>query len=191
MTISLIVGLGNPGAQYEQTRHNVGWWWLDALGEQHSLSFKTEKKFFSEYAKTTIEGQDVHIIKPQTFMNESGKALLAAQQFYKIPLNEILVVYDDLDLPVGTIKCKKGGGHGGHNGMRDILRVLNKPDFLRLRIGIGHPGNKNKVHGYVLSKPSTDDQISISRAIDRSVDLLPYLFNKDAEHYTQHLHTEG
>lgn len=190
MTISLIVGLGNPGSQYQDTRHNVGWWWIDTLAEQQNATLKAEKKLFAECTKTNIAGHEVILAKPMTFMNESGKAVLAIQQFYKIPIENILVVYDDLDLPVGSVRFKKAGGHGGHNGIRDIVRVFGKPDFLRLRIGIDHPGNKNKVHSYVLSKPSSDDKISILNRIDYSVSHLPDLLDGNAEKFTQTLHTE-
>lgn len=166
-SISLIVGLGNPGNEYVDTRHNAGFWFLDELVRLFHGNFKNEKKFFGDVAKIHINNQELWLLKPNTFMNLSGKALQAIAQFYKINLENILVIHDELDLDPGTARLKKGGGHGGHNGLRDISARSGK-DFWRLRLGIGHPGDKNKVSGYVLNKPSSDDKISIERAIDNA-----------------------
>jgi len=167
-SINLIVGLGNPGNEYVDTRHNAGFWFVDELARQHHGHFKSDKKFFGSTARININAEEVWLLKPDTFMNLSGKALQALAQFYKIKLENILVVHDELDLDPGTARLKKGGGHGGHNGLRDISARMGK-DFWRLRLGIGHPGDKNKVSGYVLNKPSSGDKISIERAIDNAL----------------------
>lgn len=166
-SIKLIVGLGNPGNEHVDTRHNAGFWFLDELARMYHGSFKKDKKFFGDTAKVAICGKDIWLLKPDTYMNLSGKSLQALAQFYKVLPENILVVHDELDLEPGTARLKKGGGHGGHNGLRDISARMGK-DFWRLRLGIGHPGDKNKVSGYVLNKPSKDDRISIERAIDNA-----------------------
>ncbi|VAX14669.1 Peptidyl-tRNA hydrolase [hydrothermal vent metagenome] len=184
----MIVGLGNPGLEYEHTRHNAGFWFLDALNS--STPFRKEKKFYGEIARMFLGGQDVWLLKPDTFMNNSGQAVLALAQFYKIGLEHILVVHDDLDLPPGVVRLKQGGGHGGHNGLRDIISRLGGNGFLRLRLGIGHPGDKRKVHGHVLKKTSTDDQIEIDRAIDRALAVLPRVVEGELQKAMNELHTQ-
>ncbi|MCK5480797.1 MAG: aminoacyl-tRNA hydrolase, partial [Gammaproteobacteria bacterium] len=138
--IQLVAGLGNPGAKYEQTRHNAGFWFVDELARRYSTQFRSESKYKSDVARCTIDGGDCRLQKPLDFMNCSGQPVAALAGFYRIPRSAILIVHDDLDLPVGTIKLKKGGGHGGHNGLRDLISHLGGKDFLRMRIGIGHPG---------------------------------------------------
>jgi peptidyl-tRNA hydrolase, PTH1 family len=167
----LIVGLGNPGADYAETRHNAGFWLLDALAQQCSASFSTESKFFGMTAKAHIHGQAVHLLKPTTFMNRSGQSALALAQFYKIEPTEILIVHDELDIAPGQIRLKRGGGHGGHNGLRDLHRVFGA-EYARIRVGIGHPGHKDRVLGYVLGKPQAEDRRLIDEAID---DTLSYI----------------
>jgi len=188
--VSLIVGLGNPGSEYEKTRHNAGFWFLDELARQHSLSFKPEKKFHGEVARYKHAGEDVWLLKPMTFMNLSGQAVQALAHFYKINLDEILVVHDELDLSVDTARLKKGGGHGGHNGLRDIASKMGGNNYLRLRLGIGHPGDKNKVTNHVLKKASTDDQISIERNIERALNVLPLVIEGDIQKAMNELHTD-
>ncbi len=191
MSIKLIVGLGNPGSQYKQTRHNVGLWFLTELIAQNStINFKLEKKFKGEIAKTIIADKECILFFPTTFMNCSGEAIKAIATFYKIAPEEILIIHDDLDLPVGTIKFKKGGGHGGHNGLRNIIDHLHTKEFYRLRIGINHPGNRDLVVDYVLNKPSADDKLSILRAIDRGITLLPEIVRDEINKVMQELHTE-
>ena len=152
-SIQLIVGLGNPGAQYEDTRHNAGFWFVEQLARAYGGSLQPEKKFFGYAARITIGGQDVRLLTPSTFMNRSGQAVNAIATFYKIPPQAILVAHDELDHPPGIGRLKQGGGHGGHNGLRDIISSLgNNKDFCRLRIGIGHPGNSKAVVNYVLKK---------------------------------------
>lgn len=189
--VSLIVGLGNPGAEYENTRHNAGFWFVDAVARQHNASFKSEKKFHGEVARFTQQGQDVWLLKPMTYMNLSGQAVQALASFYKIGLENILVVHDDLDLPPGTVRLKKDGGHGGHNGLRDIISKMGGNQFQRLRIGIGHPGSKQKVTGHVLKKTSSDDQISIERAIDRALEVLPTVLDGELAKAMNTLHTDN
>ncbi|MDU1535460.1 MAG: aminoacyl-tRNA hydrolase, partial [Neisseria sp.] len=154
--IKMIVGLGNPGGEYEQTRHNAGFWFLDELAWQWKVSFKEEKKFFGEVARANLPDGDVWLLKPMTFMNRSGQSVAALAQFYKIKPEEILVVHDELDIPCGRIKFKLGGGNGGHNGLKDIQARLGTPDYYRLRLGIDHPGDRNLVVAYVLNKPSAE-----------------------------------
>ncbi|MGO3860014.1 MAG: aminoacyl-tRNA hydrolase [Neisseriaceae bacterium] len=163
--IKLIVGLGNPGPEYAQTRHNAGFWLVDELAYQWQARFKEEKKFFGEAVRASLPTGDVWLLKPNTFMNRSGQSVLALASFYKILPQEIMVVHDELDLLPGIAKFKKGGGHGGHNGLKDIQAKLSSPDFWRLRLGIGHPGDKNLVANFVLKKPLTAEQTLIDDAI--------------------------
>ncbi|MCK4864458.1 MAG: aminoacyl-tRNA hydrolase [Gammaproteobacteria bacterium] len=188
--VSLIVGLGNPGSEYERTRHNAGFWFLDELARQQNLSFKLDKKFHGEVARYKHNGEDVWLLKPTTFMNLSGQAVQALAHFYKINLDEILVVHDELDLSVDTARLKKGGGHGGHNGLRDIASKMGGNNYLRLRLGIGHPGDKSKVTNHVLKKASTDDQISIERNIERALNVLPLVIEGDIQKAMNELHTD-
>ncbi len=170
MTIKLIVGLGNPGAEYEATRHNAGVWFIQALANAYNLQFKAEKAYFGFTARGQIDGNDVRLLIPTTFMNLSGKAVQALSNFYKIEVEEILVAYDELDLPPGAAKLKKDGGHGGHNGLKSIIQSLgNRKDFHRLRLGIGHPGSKHLVTAHVLSKPSISDRKLIDNCIEDSL----------------------
>lgn len=188
--VSLIVGLGNPGSEYERTRHNAGFWFLDELVRQQGLSFKFDKKFHGDVARYKHAGEDVWLLKPMTFMNLSGQAVQALAHFYKIKLDEILVVHDELDLSVDTARLKKGGGHGGHNGLRDIASKMGGNNYLRLRIGIGHPGDKSKVTNHVLKKASTDDQISIERNIERALNVLPLVIEGEVQKAMNELHTD-
>lgn len=187
--VQLIVGLGNPGQEYKHTRHNAGFWFVDELARQFHTSFKPEKKFHGEIAKAHIHGRDVWLLKPDTYMNLSGQAVQSLANFYKVTIDEILVVHDELDIPVGDIKLKKGGGHGGHNGLRDIMQRMGK-EFLRLRIGIGHPGDKSKVTGHVLKKASSEDQIEIERAIDAAIRVMDLVVAGDAQKAMNKLHTK-
>ncbi|SPX85394.1 aminoacyl-tRNA hydrolase [Moraxella ovis] len=178
MTIKLIVGLGNPGNEYKDTRHNTGFWFVDKISEQFGISLSHDKKFHGDVGRGTIFGQDVRLLKPDTFMNRSGLAVVPLAKFYNITPNEILIAHDELDIAPGSIRLKTGGGHGGHNGLRDILPHIGA-DFHRLRIGIGHPGHASKVSGWVLSKPSNDDGISIDKALDCALDNLNLIMAGD------------
>jgi len=187
--IQLIIGLGNPGDKYSKTRHNAGFWFIDALADKYGASFKTETKFSGELAKANIGGQAVWLLKPSTFMNRSGLAAHQITQFYKIPTENILVAYDELDLPAGIVRLKKSGGHGGHNGLRDMHAQITK-EYLRLRLGIGHPGDSKKVADYVLSRPNQNDEIAIVNAIDRSLEVIPQIIAGDNQKAMNSLHTE-
>jgi len=171
--IQLIVGLGNPGPGYEPTRHNAGFWFVDELVRSCRQSFRSEQRFHSEVASCLLDGNEFRLQKPMTFMNRSGQAASALARFFKIPLQQILVVHDELDLPPGTIRLKKGGGHGGHNGLRDLISHLGSKDFYRLRVGIGHPGHRDQVVDYVLRKPSKEDRRQIDDAIYDALNIMP------------------
>ena len=168
--ITLIAGLGNPGAEYEKTRHNVGFWLVDRWAQALSTRFSPETSFFGEVAKARFGGRQLWLLKPSTFMNRSGQSVAAVARFYKIPVEEVLVVHDELDLLPGQVRCKRGGGHAGHNGLRDIQACLGSPDFLRLRVGIGHPrrlGLQQGVADFVLHPPRQEEQPVIDRSLDR------------------------
>lgn len=190
MTVKMIVGLGNPGKEYEHTRHNAGFWLLDELAWAWKARFQEEKKFFGEVARVSLPEQgDVWLLKPNTFMNLSGKAVGALAQFYKIKPDEILVVHDELDIVCGRIRFKLGGGNGGHNGLKDIQTRLGTPDFYRLRLGIGHPGDRNLVTGYVLNKPSSEDKRAIDDAVQKSIKGLPLIMAGNLEEAVRFLHS--
>jgi PTH1 family peptidyl-tRNA hydrolase len=188
--VTLIVGLGNPGPQYEATRHNAGFWFVDEVARQFGGQFRAESKFHGEVAKVSINGHQVWLLKPQTFMNRSGQSLAALARFYKIPLENILVVHDELDLPPGTARLKQGGGHGGHNGLRDIVAHMGGKDFMRLRIGIGHPGNSKQVSDYVLSRAGADDQRLIEASLSDAMAVLPQVVDGEFQKAMNELHTE-
>lgn len=163
--IRLIVGLGNPGAQYEATRHNVGFWFVDAIANACRESFRVEPKFFGELCRVTLGGGDLRLLKPATYMNRSGQSIAAVARYFDLSPEQILVAHDELDLPVGAVRLKQGGGHAGHNGLRDTIAVLGSRDFWRLRIGIAHPGDRTLVTGYVLGRPSREDGELILNAL--------------------------
>ena len=173
MAIKLIVGLGNPGANYAVTRHNVGFWLIDVLAQSAGVNFRAESKFNGDICRIEDNNDnDYWLLKPMTFMNNSGRAVAAMSWFYKINPQEILVIHDELDLMPGIARLKQGGGHGGHNGLRDIITHIST-NFLRLRLGIGHPGDASKVVNYVLERPSRLDEEAISSAIIAALDVLP------------------
>lgn len=169
--IRLIAGLGNPGREYESTRHNVGFRWVDELARLQNLSFKNETKFHGLAARGQLHGHEMLLLKPQTFMNVSGRSVGAMAQFYKIEPAEILVVHDDLDLQPGAARLKLGGGHGGHNGLKDIIAHLGTRDFWRLRLGIGHPGERAEVVNFVLNDPRKEDLALIEQAMQRALEI--------------------
>tara|TARA_B100000676_G_scaffold278686_1_gene301359 strand:- start:549 stop:1157 length:609 start_codon:yes stop_codon:yes gene_type:complete len=188
--ISLVCGLGNPGAQYEATRHNAGFWFLDALQRVVPLPWRPETRFFGDLADTRVGQQRARFLKPATFMNECGGAVASVCSYFDIPAEAVLVVHDDLDLPPGTVRVKQGGGHGGHNGLRDIFSKLGSREFIRLRIGIGHPGNSDDVTDWVLRKPSSEDKTAILDAIDRALDEINPMMAGDLEPVMKALHTQ-
>lgn len=175
MTVAWIIGLGNPGAKYDGTRHNAGFWLCDELHRHYGGSpWLNERKFFGEVSRITVAGQEIKLLKPDTFMNRSGQSVQAVAQFYKLAPEQLLVAHDELDLPPGEIKLKQGGGHGGHNGLRDISANLGAT-YLRFRIGIGHPGHRDQVVNFVLARPSISDRKDVDKAIERGCDALPTL----------------
>lgn len=187
--IRLFVGLGNPGPEYEQTRHNAGFWWLEALARELKINLTADKNYHGLIARTNINGQPVWLLAPQTFMNLSGKSVAALANFFKIPPQDILVAHDDLDITPGEAKLKLGGSHAGHNGLRDIHAQLGSDQYWRLRLGIGHPGNKAEVLHWVLKKPTLDHRIAIDQAIDRALKALPQFLSGDMEQATRLVHT--
>lgn len=190
MTIKLIAGLGNPGPEYSKTRHNAGVWFVEELARCHNISLRPEKKYSGLYGKGVIAGNLVHLIIPTTFMNLSGQAVAPLANFFKISVDEILVAHDELDMLPGTCKIKKGGGHGGHNGLRDIIaRMANNKDFYRLRIGIDHPGHRDKVTGHVLGKAPKAEQERIEQAIDEASRCLDIWLKDDLKKAQNRLHS--
>lgn len=189
--LKLIVGLGNPGAQYARTRHNAGEDFVEALARSCNCTLKSDSKYFGRVGETLIGQNKVRLLIPETFMNRSGKSIASLAGFYKIAPENILVAYDELDLPPGVAKLKFGGGHGGHNGMRDAIACLgNNRDFYRLRIGIGHPGAANLVTNYVLSKPSPDDSIAIEKNINDAIAVMPLACKGEWNEAMKALHTK-
>ena len=187
--IRLIVGLGNPGPKYERTRHNAGYWWVDAIAERQRATWAKESKFSGSVAKFAEGGRDFILLKPATYMNESGRSVSQLVRFFRIDPADMLVVHDELDMPPGTVKLKKGGGTGGHNGLNDISDALGTKDFWRLRIGIGHPGHRDLVSDYVLDRARREEQDLIDPALERSLDLLPKLTGRMVDAMTW-LHTQ-
>ncbi len=187
--VQLIVGLGNPGPKYEQTRHNVGFVFVDEVARSKGVSWKMENKFHAEVCKLSFAGNDVWLLKPNTFMNLSGKAVAALARFYKIEPESVLVVHDELDISPGQVRLKQGGGHGGHNGLRDIMSQLGSRDFYRLRMGIGHPGEARDVSNYVLGKASPDDQKHIDDSIYEALRTLPQIIDGEHQSAMKYLHS--
>ena len=187
--IRMIVGLGNPGANYHSTRHNAGFWLVDEIARDHAIALKNENRFHGEVGKINQAGRDIFLLKPTTFMNKSGQSVAALSKYFKINIDQILVVHDELDLEAGDNRLKKSGGHGGHNGLRDIINHLGK-DFFRLRVGIGHPGDKSQVVNYVLKSPSREDLQLIEDANHQTLKILPVLLSGEFEKAMQQLHTK-
>ena len=187
--IKLFVGLGNPGSDYEQTRHNAGFWWIDALSRELKAPLAFDKSYYGQVARTVVNGQTIWLLTPQTFMNLSGKSVAALARFLKILPAEILVMHDELDITSGQAKLKFGGSHAGHNGLRDIHAQLGSADYWRLRIGIGHPGSAAEVTNWVLKKPSPIDRMAIDECRERSLKALPALLAGDMQKATMQIHT--
>lgn len=187
--IKLFVGLGNPGPDYEATRHNAGFWWIDALARELKVSLVPERSYYGLAGRTSVNGQSVWLLQPQTFMNLSGKSVASLARFFKIQPEEILVVHDELDLPPGQVKLKRGGSHAGHNGLRDIHAQLGSPDYWRLRIGIGHPGEKSEVANWVLKKPAPDQRTLIEDSIAHSLKAHTAMLAGDMDKATLMVHT--
>ncbi len=187
--IKLFVGLGNPGPDYESTRHNAGFWWLEALASALKLTLQPDKSYHGRVARTTVGGHTIWLLEPQTFMNLSGKSVAALARFFKVQPEEILVAHDELDVVPGQAKLKFGGSHAGHNGLRDIHAQLGSADYWRLRLGIGHPGVKSEVIHWVLKKPSPDDRNAIEDCIQRTLKAVPNLIDGEMEKAMQIAHT--
>ena len=187
--IKLFVGLGNPGPEYEATRHNAGFWWIDALARDRKLTLVPERSYHGLVARMQVGGHPVWLLEPQTFMNLSGKSVAALARFFKIEPHEILVVHDELDVVPGQAKLKRGGSHAGHNGLRDIHAQLGTDDYWRLRLGIGHPGVKSEVVGWVLKKPLKEQREAIEDAIARTLHAFPALVAGEMDKATLLIHT--
>jgi len=187
--IKLFVGLGNPGFEYQGTRHNAGFWWIDALAEQLKVSLQPDAKLQALMARTQIKGETLWLLAPQTFMNLSGKSVAGLAKFFKIAPENILVVHDELDVAPGEAKLKKGGSHAGHNGLRDIHAQLGSDQYWRLRLGIGHPGDKAEVVNWVLKKPAPDQREAIHACIDRTLKAVPDLLAGEMDKATRLIHT--
>jgi PTH1 family peptidyl-tRNA hydrolase len=185
----LIIGLGNPGSRYAQTRHNAGFWFLDRLAESAGLTFRAQSRLHSETARASLDGRDCILAKPTTFMNNSGQAVRAVLDYYKTGADQLLVAYDELDLPAGVARLKQGGGHGGHNGLRDIFQHTVDQNFLRLRIGIGHPGARDAVTAYVLSRATAGQELLIRDSISQALDMMPRVLRGDVAGAMTELHT--
>ena len=187
--ISLVAGLGNPGHSYEMTRHNAGFWSLDALSRRWGLSWRKESRFSADLAEARVGHQRVRFIRPTSFMNESGNSVASIADYFDIPSEQVLVMHDELDLLPGTVRVKRAGGHGGHNGLRDIFSKLGSRDFVRLRIGIGHPGHSDDVTDWVLSKPPKEELNMIDRGIEQALDHFEALIAGNIETVMKSLHT--
>ncbi|EAS41424.1 aminoacyl-tRNA hydrolase [Photobacterium profundum] len=188
--IRLLVGLANPGAEYAKTRHNAGAWVVQELARVHNVTLREESKYFGVTGRITTNGQDLRLLIPTTYMNLSGKSVAALANFFQIKPEEILIAHDELDLPPGVAKFKKGGGHGGHNGLRDtISKMGNNKEFYRLRVGIGHPGDKNKVANFVLGKAPVKEQECIDAAVDEAVRCMDILLNDGLNKAQNRLHS--
>jgi PTH1 family peptidyl-tRNA hydrolase len=188
--IHLIVGLGNPGAEYEHTRHNAGEWFVRSLADNANVTLRPTAKFRGSHAIATIKDHECHLLVPSTYMNLSGQAVQAVASFYKIPAEAILVAHDEIDLPVATLRLKFDGGAGGHNGLSDIISHLNTKKFYRLRIGVGHPGPRNNVSDYVLSPPKKSERVEINNALISAEGILPYVMKGEFQQAMQVLHSE-
>ena len=187
--IRIIAGLGNPEDKYERTLHNAGFWFVDALARKHGGLFRYEKKFDAEICKVRIAGSEVWLVKPQSYMNHSGQPVRAVLDYYRLNPRRMLVAHDEIDLPPGTVRLKQGGGHGGHNGIRDVMAHCGQ-DFMRLRIGVGHPGEKDKVTGYVLKRASADIEAAVERNIDEALDAMPVIIEDGLNAAMKKLHTK-
>jgi len=187
--IRIIAGLGNPEDRYERTLHNAGFWFVDALARKYGGSFRYEKKFDADSCRVKMHGEDVWLVKPQSYMNNSGQPIRGLLDYYRLSVTELLVAHDEIDLPPGTVRLKEGGGHGGHNGLRDIVRHCGA-DFLRLRLGVGHPGDKDQVTNYVLKRGSSDVEAAIEHNIDDAMAVMPELVDGNINAAMKKLHTK-
>ncbi len=190
LPLRIIVGLGNPGPEHQVTRHNVGFWFVDLLARRHGGEFRDYRKYSGETARVTIDGQELILLKPTTYMNRSGLSVRQISDFYKIAPDDILVAHDELDLPVGSVRLKNGGGHGGHNGLRDTIAHIGE-NFWRLRLGIGHPGIKAEVIDYVLTRAPRAEEDLILEAVNTAADSVPLILEQGAERAMTKLHSRA
>ncbi|HWS62888.1 MAG TPA: aminoacyl-tRNA hydrolase [Steroidobacteraceae bacterium] len=190
LPLRIIVGLGNPGPEHQITRHNVGFWFVDLLARRHGGEFRDYRKYSGETARVAIDGQELILLKPTTYMNRSGLSVRQISDFYKIAPDDILVAHDELDLPVGSVRLKNGGGHGGHNGLRDTIAHIGE-NFWRLRLGIGHPGNKAEVIDYVLTRAPRVEEDLILEAVNTAADSVPLILEQGAERAMTKLHSRA
>lgn len=187
--VKAVAGLGNPGDKYRDTRHNAGFWFVEELARRYGGDFGREKRFDAECCRIRVGGDELWLIKPQAWMNRSGGPVRSFIDYYRIAPNQVLVAHDELDHPPGTVRLKEGGGHGGHNGLRDLSRHLG-PDYPRLRIGIGHPGHRDEVTDYVLRRAPAEEEREILAAVDRAADVVPLLLEKGLQQAMNRLHTK-
>jgi PTH1 family peptidyl-tRNA hydrolase len=187
--LSIIAGLGNPEDKYEKTLHNAGFWFVDALAAKHGGDFRYEKKFDADCCRINIGGDEVWLVKPQSYMNLSGGPVRAAMDYYRLEPANLLVAHDEIDLSPGTVRLKQGGGHGGHNGIRDVIQHCGA-EFMRLRLGVGHPGEKDKVTGHVLKRASSDVESAVERNIDDAMAVMPLLMDDGLNAAMKKLHTK-
>jgi PTH1 family peptidyl-tRNA hydrolase len=190
LPLRIIVGLGNPGPEHQVTRHNAGFWFVELLARRHGAEFRDYRKYSGEAARVNISGQDLVLLKPTTYMNRSGLAVRQLCDFYKVAPDEVLVAHDELDLPVGTVRLKNGGGHGGHNGLRDIIAHIGET-FWRMRLGVGHPGNKTEVIDYVLTRAPRAEEDLIFDGVNMAADCMPLLIEQGAERAMTKLHSRA
>jgi PTH1 family peptidyl-tRNA hydrolase len=190
LPLQIIVGLGNPGREYETTRHNAGFWLVEELARRHGGKFRPEPRFAAEIARIRLGGRELWLVKPQDFMNNSGRVTAAVMGFYKLQAADLLVAYDELDLPPGEVRLKSGGGAGGHNGLRDLIAQLGA-DFWRLRLGIGHPGVRELVTPYLLGRSSAAERAPLEEAVKVAADIVPLIIEQGAEKAMQKLHTRA
>jgi len=188
-SIRIIAGLGNPDDKYERTLHNAGFWFVDAVAQKYGGSFRFEKKFDADCCKLNMHGEDVWVVKPQSYMNLSGGPIRAVLDYYRLKVTHLLVAHDEIDLPAGKTKLKQGGGHGGHNGLRDIIQHCGA-EFLRLRLGVGHPGDKSEVTNYVLKRGSADVERAVEDSIEKAIEVLPLLMEDGLNAAQKALHTK-
>ncbi len=187
--VKMIAGLGNPDSKYERTLHNAGFWFVDALVRKYGGEFRYEKKFDADICRIDMHGNEVWLVKPQSYMNLSGGPVRGVLDYYRLQPEQLLVAHDEIDLPPGTVRLKLGGGHGGHNGMRDVIQHCG-PDFMRLRVGVGHPGEKSQVTNYVLKKGSADVEAAVENTIDDAVAVMPILIEEGMNAAMKKLHTK-
>lgn len=187
--LSIIAGLGNPDDEHAHTLHNAGFWFVDALAQKFGGEFRYEKKFDADYCRINLHGDDVWLVKPQSYMNLSGGPVRAVLDYYRLRTEHLLVAHDEIDLPPGTVRLKQGGGHGGHNGIRDVMRHCG-PGFIRLRLGVGHPGEKSMVTNYVLRRGSAEVEAAIQRNIEEAIDVMPTLLDDGLSAAMKQLHTK-